>query len=59
MNEELMDDIINYHYAGNEHLFVQDLIKSDKKYAEGVYFELQMQMYLNENKEEDSLFDEE
>ena len=53
--EELLDDIIEYHFKNQEHIFVQELIKKDKKFAEAVYFELQMQMYLNDCDEQETI----
>lgn len=59
---ELINDIINHHYIGREHLLAEDLIKENKKFAEALYFELQMQIYLKdcdeqEAYEQETLFD--
>lgn len=59
MNDDLIEDIVEYHYKNLEHLFVQSLIEQDKKFAEKVYFELQMQLYLSDTDNENSLFNEE
>lgn len=50
--EDLIEDLVKFHYTGKEHLLAQDIIKQNKKFAEALYFELQMQLYLNEVDEE-------
>lgn len=49
---ELIDDIVNHHYVGAEHFLAEDLIKEDKKFAELLHFELQMQLMFDDKKTE-------
>jgi hypothetical protein len=49
--EELIDEIISYHFKHLEHKLAEGIIKKDKKFAEALYLELQMQLMFSDDQE--------
>ena len=47
--EELVDDIITYHFKHLEHKLAEEIIKKDKRFAEALYLELQMQLMFSDD----------
>lgn len=55
--EELIEDIVDYHFKHKEHIFAEALIKKNVKFAEALKLELDMQLMF-EDKHTMSLMEE-